>query len=136
MGDISVSGDVLDLIVEHSHDAVLIVNEQFKFEYVSEEGYKMVHAKPGELIGVDLRKYLPDDVKPVIAQRLQARYKGEEPPSSYSIKIFDMDGNVLHVDLRIKLIDTVDGQRKILVMLQDRTEEKASQLALKESEER
>jgi PAS domain S-box-containing protein len=136
LGDISVSGDVLDLIVEHSHDAVLVVNEHFKFEYVSEEGYKMVNATPGELIGVDFRKYLPDDVKPMMVQRLQARYKGEEPPTSYSTRIFDMDGNVLYVDLRIKMIDTVDGHRKALVMLQDRTQEMASQRALKESEER
>ena len=50
----------LHLILEHSHDAVILVGDDYKFEFVSEEGYRMVKAKPGELDGLNFLNYMPE----------------------------------------------------------------------------
>ncbi len=137
LGDVKLDETVLHMILEHSHDAVLIVGMDYKFEYVSEEGYKMVNAKAGELIGLDFREYMPDEMaRKEVVQRLRDMLAGKDVSPSYSTKILDTDGNILHVDIRIVLIRDINDQPKALVLVHDRTEERLSQVALEESEYR
>ncbi len=136
LGDTRLNEDALHLILEHSHDAVILLGTDYKFEYISEEGYRMVQAQKGDLLGEDFRKYVHEDDRDAISKRYDDRFKGKDVPTSYSIRVYDMKRNVLFADLRVSLIQTRDGQPKILVLVQNRTEEKLGRYALKESEER
>ncbi|MFW9920966.1 MAG: PAS domain-containing protein, partial [Candidatus Thorarchaeota archaeon] len=136
LGDIRLDEQALYLILEHSHDAVVLLGTDYKFEYISEEGYKMIQAKKGELIGSDFREFIHEDDRATISQRYTDRMKGMDVPDSYRIKVYDTRKNVQYADLRVTLINTIDGQKKLLVLIQNRTEEILSRNALKESEER
>ncbi len=136
LGDIRLDENALHHIVEHSHDAVVILGPDYKFEYISEEGYKMVQAEQGELIGRNFLDYVHEEDRNGIAKQYTDRFKGIDVPSSYSTRVYDTKGNVLYADIRASLIQTKDNQPKILVLIQNRTEERLGRSALKESEAR
>lgn len=136
LGDIRLDQQALHIILEQSHDAVILLGSDFEFEYISEEGYKMVGAKKGELLGQDFRTYVHENDLDLIAKRYLDRLEGKNVPSSYNVRVYDMKKNVQYVDLRVSIVKTIGGETKTLVLVQNRTEEYVGRKALKESEQR
>ncbi len=136
LGNNRLDEGVLHLILEHSHDAVVLIGNDFKFEFVSEEGYKMMKGTPDELIGRSFLDYIFEFEKTRIKEYHIERLKGGNPPSSYETQIIDFEGNILYVDLKVSQITNMDGTEKTLVLLRDRTDEELSQAALRGSEQR
>ena len=136
LGQISVDEATLHEIIDNSHDATLIIGNDLKFEYVSDEGYRIFGGSEDDLIGHHVTEFMtPDDAK-LVAKRYVQRLEGKKVLDSYPITAIRKDKSLRTIDLRISLIRTTDGTRKALVHAQDRTEEQESRQLLRESEDR
>ncbi len=136
LGAVTVDAPTLRKIIANSHDATLIIDSDMRFEYVSEEGYRIFGGTADDLIGHNVIEFMtPDDAK-LVTKRSAQRIAGAKVIDSYPITIYRKDKTLRIIDLRISLIQTTDGVQKALVHAQDRTEEKESRELLRESEER
>ncbi|MFW9847863.1 MAG: PAS domain S-box protein [Candidatus Thorarchaeota archaeon] len=136
LGDIRVDEDTLHKIISNSHDATLIMNDKLEFEYVSEEGFHIFGGTAEDLIGHNISEFMDPEEAKFVAERYAKRIRGEDVPDSYQISFYRKDGKRRFIDIRVSLIETIDGERKTLVHAQDRTEETTSREALRESEVR
>ncbi|MCW8850899.1 MAG: PAS domain-containing protein, partial [Melioribacteraceae bacterium] len=65
--------DLANLIVENSNDAIFIVGDKFKIEYVNRRAEEIfgVHAK--DLVGSDFRKFLDFGTKSAVVEKHQTQ---------------------------------------------------------------
>ncbi|MHA1636870.1 MAG: PAS domain-containing sensor histidine kinase [Candidatus Thorarchaeota archaeon] len=136
LGDVHLSEIALEEIINNAHSAVVIVSDDFKFEYSSAEGDTIFGGATKDLIGHDFREWMSADVAEFVGTRYLERLSGKSPPVSYPIKIFRKDGSVRDVRIRSSLITGIDGKKKILVHVLDITDEKKYHEALEDSERR
>lgn len=136
LGNIRVDEATLRKIIDNSHDATLVINDDLEFEYVSEEGFRIFGGTEQDLIGNKVTDFmLPDDAE-MVRERYAKRRKGQKVPNSYPITIIRKDNDHRIINLRVSLIQSIDGSRISLVHAQDRTEESQSRELLRQSEER
>lgn len=136
LGNVHLSEDALEQIISNAHSAVVIVDNDFKFEYSSAEGDIIFGGSTQDVIGHDFREWMSEDVAKFVGERYLQRLDGKSPPVTYPIKIFRKDGSVRDVRIRSSLVKGIDGEKKILVHVLDITDEKKFHEALEDSERR
>ncbi len=137
LGAVHLSESALEQILNNGHSAVVIVDNDFKFEYVSRRaGERIFGSSVDAVIGHDFREWMSDDVAKLVGERFLKRLGGDAIPAEYPIKIFRQDGDVRTVNIRVALVNGLNGQKKTLVHVLDITEQKQYREDLEESEGR
>jgi PAS domain S-box-containing protein len=127
---------ILNDILDNSHEGLVIIGEDYKFEFVNERGLQIFGGAFEDLVGHDFRKFMPSDMAKLVAERYEARRKGENVPAVYPMDIIRKDGVIRTVEGRISIVTGSDGKRKTVAHLLDITQVLADSEALEESETR
>ncbi|MGY5871674.1 MAG: PAS domain S-box protein [Candidatus Thorarchaeota archaeon] len=129
--------EILEFMVDYySFSGIIIIDDNFRFEYVNDKMCDIVGRLRNELLGHDFREFLHPDSLDIVAERYQRRQQGESVPSVYEVKILRKDGEARNIRLNVGSIASRDGKVRTVAQLLDITEEKKGALALEESEHR
>ncbi|TFG11870.1 PAS domain S-box protein [Candidatus Thorarchaeota archaeon] len=129
--------DIFQLIVENaSFTGILVVNGDYKFEYVNDKLCDMVGLSRRDLLGLDFREVLHPDSVNLVSDRYIQRQRGEKVPREYEFQIIRADGEVRDVMISSSIIRSSDERVKTVAQILDITEEKQSKHKLEESERR
>lgn len=129
--------EILEFMVDYySFSGIIVVDDEFKFEYVNDKMCDILGRRRSELLGHDFRETLHPESLDLVADRYQKRQKGETVPSVYEFQIVRKDGEVIDIRMNVGTIRGRDGKIKTVAQLIDITDEKRSAYALQESERR
>lgn len=132
----SLTDEMLYSILNNTHEGIVILGDDFKFEYVNDMAAQIFAGSREDLLDHDFRKFIQKDMATLVAERYEARRKGEDVPSVYSLDIIRKDGNIRTVEGRVSIIKGVNGKIKTIAHLLDITELLADTEAREESETR
>ena len=121
-------------LVEKSFDAILIHDGRYLI-FANSRAYEMFRYAPGELIGLDFRELSHPDSFPIMRQRAEARMRGEEVPSQYTVKLLRRDGSGFEAEIDAKSI-TLDGRPAIQTWIRDVSDRKKAEDELRQSEKK
>ena len=121
LDQISDAREYLETILEASHDGILVVDEQGRFEYGNPAFYRTFGWPHDEIVGAFFMKVVPPDLHDFMRERWAEVQRGEGRP--YETEIVHKDGSrrALLVSHRHM---TVGGVRKYAVVTKDVTERK------------
>ncbi|MBK8944532.1 MAG: PAS domain S-box protein [Ignavibacteriae bacterium] len=108
-------------IVENSHLGIVIIDMDYKFEYVNDQFCKILHSTKDKLIGTDFRKILSKDSVELVSERYKKRQMGIDVPSEYEIKLLRNDGEERNVKLSSSIVN-FSGKIKTIAQLLDISE--------------
>ncbi len=108
-------------IVENSHLGIVIVDMDYKFEYVNDQFCKILHSTKEKLTGTDFRKILSKDSVKLVSERYKKRQQGIETPAEYEIKLVREDGEERNAKLSSSIVN-FSGNIKTIAQLLDITE--------------
>ena len=124
------------LYVENAHDGVMIVGDNFKFEYVNNELSKIIGYPIDEIIGQEFIKFLHKDSIKTVTEHYRRRRQGEDIPNRYEFKVITKSGEIREAEISSNVLSDSKGHMKTIAHLLDITEQKRAQIALIESENR
>ncbi len=127
---------ILDDLFNNSHEGIAIVGDDYKLEYANEKCCQIFGGTPEDLVGHDFRDFMKEDMGKLVAERYDARRKGEEAPRVYPMDIIRKDGEMRTVEGRASMVIGPDNKPKIIAHLLDITQVIADLEALEESETR
>ncbi len=132
----TINDEILNSILNNSHEGVVILGDNFEFEYVNEMAAKIFSGTKEDLLDKDFRDFLPPEMAKVVGEYYVARRKGEDVPTHYPLDILRKDGAIRTFEARVSLIKGPDGKLKTIAHLLDITEILADTEAREESETR
>lgn len=124
------------LIVDNSHDGIIIINEQNKIEYVNNRTLELTGKTKEEVINKDFRRFLSKDNSQEVIKRHESRLRGESLNSSFEMSIPSKSGERKVFEIRSTVFQDSLGNLKTLSQLKDITERKITEEAIKQSEEK
>ncbi|MFW9944975.1 MAG: PAS domain S-box protein [Candidatus Sifarchaeia archaeon] len=127
---------ILRTIIENSHDAIAIVGDDYKIEYVNNKIPLLVGGVKEDFIGLDFRQFIEGDVAEFASDAYTRRRNGESVPDVYPLEFRTMDGTPIVVEARASIAEGADGSRKTVVHILDITDRRRDQRALVETEQR
>jgi len=130
------SEELFRSVVENSHDAILIVDDNFRIIYANDEAARLGGYSKEEMIGQDFRRFLDEESKPLIEGRYLRRQSGENVPPHYEFKIVRKNGEKRDVEIKSSVIRDRWGRIRILAQLLDITEQKRMEEETKRFEEK
>jgi PAS domain S-box-containing protein len=126
---------IFQFIVEYSSFAgIFVINDNYEFEYLNDKLLDMIGRTRSEVLGHDFREFLHPDSVDLVAERYIKRQRGEDVPRVYEFQIMHSDGTPRDVVISSSVMVTGDNSVKTFAQIQDITEEKQAQRALRESE--
>ena len=129
--------EILEFMVDYySFSGIIIIDNNYKFEYVNDKMCDILGRRRSELLGHDFRETLHPDSFDLVTERYQKRQRGETVPSVYEAQNIRKDGEVIDIRMNVGTIRGRDGQIKTVAQIIDVTDEKRSAHALQESERR
>jgi PAS domain S-box-containing protein len=123
-------------VVENSHNGILIVGENYTFEYVNDILCDMLGRTREEIIGVDFREFLDESSQKLVGERYIKRRRGEKVPPRYEFNMLRKNGEVRRVEISSALVKDSKGRIRTIAQIMDITERKEAEEALQASEER
>jgi PAS domain S-box-containing protein len=123
-------------LVENSHAGILIIDDNFRFEYVNDELCRILKYSATEVMGRDFREFLDDESRQLLADRYVRRQRGEDIPSRYEFNIVRKDGEKRRVEISVSVIKDSAGRVRTVAQLLDITERKRAEEALQKSEKK
>jgi len=111
-------------VVENSHDAILIIDDNFRIVYANNEAVRLSGYAKEEITGQDFGKFLDEETKFLVQDRYLRRQKGEKVPIQYELKIVRKDGDKRDVEIKSTAIRERSGKTRTIAQLLDITENK------------
>ncbi|MFW9800358.1 MAG: PAS domain S-box protein, partial [Candidatus Thorarchaeota archaeon] len=130
------SDTILRTLLDNSHDALVVVDDDYKFEYVNDTAARLFGGVKEDLVGKDFRQFMEEDNAKAASERYELRRKGEPVPDAYPFEIITDSGKPMTVQVRASVATSDDGSRKTIVHILDVTDRRAEQQALEQTEER
>jgi len=127
---------MVKVILNNTHDGIVILGEDYKFEFINERGLAIYGGQASDLIGKDFRKFMKEDMVKMVAEYYDMRRRGEDVPSVYSFRLIRKDGSEVTVEGRVTLVMGPDEKPKIIAHLQDITQIERNLRDLEESKTR
>jgi PAS domain S-box-containing protein len=127
---------ILRTIIENSHDAIAVVGDDYKIEYVNNKIPLLFGGVKEDYIGLDFREFVDQEVARFTSEVYARRRKGESAPEAYPLEFKKRDGTPIVVEARASIAMGADGSRKTIVHVLDITERRRDQRALLETEQR
>jgi PAS domain S-box-containing protein len=129
--------EILEFMVDYySFSGIIIVDDQYRFEYVNDKMCDILGRRRSELLNHDFREFVHPDSVDLVAERYRKRQKGETVPSIYEFKVVRKGGEAVDIRMNVGTIRSRDGSIKTVAQLIDITDEKRNAYALQESEHR
>jgi PAS domain S-box-containing protein len=122
--------ELFHAVVDNSHDCILIVDEDFRIDYVSNGAACLSGYARDEIIGQDFRKFLDESSKVMVEERYLHRQNGENAPSQYEFKIVNKNGEKKDVEIKSTIIRDRHGRIRTIAQLLDITERKRFEKSL------
>jgi PAS domain S-box-containing protein len=123
------------ILLENSNDLIIIINENFKFEYINQSvHYEKLGYTFSELIGTSVLDIIhPEDKKKI----LEASKKGfENGKFNSKVRIKHCEGKYLWVEVRGTSFRDPGGREKAIVVSKDISDQKEISLKLRKSEKK
>lgn len=121
-------------IVENSHVGIGIIDDKFTLIYVNDILLKILNIPRNKILGKDFRLLLDKKNRDYLVDRYIRRQRGEDIPGKYEINIKDNNGNDLFLELISSIFVDSRGKNNTIIQVLDITENKKSEKALAESE--
>ena len=128
--------EMLHSILNNTHEGIVILGDEFKFEFVNDVAAQIFGGTQEDLLDQDFRQFMPPEMVKVVGEYYVARRKGEDVPSHYPLDILRKDGAIRTFEARVSVIKGPDGKLKTIAHLIDITEILADTEAREESETR
>jgi len=117
-----VSEEKYRLVVENANDAIFIVQDGM-IKFPNHRLLNFVGYTDQEIAGVPFSSFIHPEDKDMVLDRHQRRLRGEDAPSTYSLRIISKAGETLWVEAGTVLIDW-EGRTAVLTFLRDITVQK------------
>lgn len=129
--------EILEFMVDYySFSGIIIVNDNYRFEYVNDKMCDILGRLRNEVIGHDFREFLHPDGIEMVSDRYRRRQQGEDVPSVYELEVVRKDGEVRDIRMNVGSFRGRDGKIRTVAQLLDITDELQSAHALQASEYR
>jgi len=122
------------MAMETTNDGVSIIQDGL-YVYANKKLLNTIGRPDEILVGKPLGIFIHPDDQEFVKKMAQARVDGKPAPSRYELRIIKPDQSIIILDLKAVLI-TYDGKPAALACIQDVTERKRAEEALRQSEER
>ncbi len=109
-------------IVENSHSGILIVDDNFRFEYMNEQLTKILGYTQQELLGEDFRNHLDEESKNLVIRNYINRQRGIAVPSRYEFNVIHKSGEKRRVEISSAIVKSTDNKIKTIAQILDITE--------------
>ena len=96
--------EILSAILNNSHDGIVILGDNYQFEYINERGLAVYGGPASDLMGQDFRKFMKDDMAKMVAEHYDRRRKGEDVPPVYPFRLVRKDGIEVTVEGRVSMV--------------------------------
>ena len=123
--------EYLKIIVGSSLDGITVVDEQGKFEFANDSFFRIIEWPKEEIIGNNFLKIIPEEMNEFIFTQWNSVQEGI--PDDFETKIITKSGEIKYVKVAHTLTK-INGEKKVVSVVKDITENKKLELALKESE--
>jgi two-component system, cell cycle sensor histidine kinase and response regulator CckA len=120
--------------METINDGVSIIQDGL-YVYTNRKLLNTIGRPDENLVGQPLGVFVHPDDQEFVKKMAQARLEGKPAPSRYELRIIKPDNSIIILDITAVLI-TYEGKPAALACIQDITERKQIETALRESEER
>jgi PAS domain S-box-containing protein len=127
---------MIDIILNNAHDGIVILGENYTFEYVNERGLAIYGGQDSDLLGKDFRHFVKDDMAKMVTENYERRRRGEDVPSVYPFCLIRKDGSEVTVEGRMTMVIGPDSKPKIIAHIRDITQQEDDLRALEESKTR
>lgn len=124
------------VVVENSHAGILIVNQDYRFEYVNQRLCELLGRPEAEILGHDFREFLDEESRDLVADRYLRRQRGEDVPSRYEFNIIRKNGEKRRVEISSAIVKNLQGRIITVAQILDITEQKKAEEALRASEKK
>jgi len=114
-------------IVENSHDGILVVGDDFRFEYVNDTLCDILQYPQQEILGHDFREFLDEESKKLVADRYLRRRKGEKVSPRYEFNVVRKNGEIRRVEISSAVIKSQQGSFKTIAQIHDITVRKKAE---------
>jgi len=114
-------------IVEHSHDGILFIDENYKIIYCNGELVQNLGYAPDEILGHDFRDFLDEESRPLVADHYLRRQRGEKIAARYEFNIVRRDGTKRRVEISSDVIKDATGKMRTVAQLLDITDRKKAE---------
>jgi PAS domain S-box-containing protein len=118
------SEELFHTVLDNSHDCILIIDENFRIIYASNETARLSGYAKEELIEQDFRKFVDENSRAMVAERYLHRQNGENVPSQYEFKITRKNGEKREVEVKSTVTRDRHGKVCTIAQLLDITERK------------
>ena len=127
---------MIDAILNNTHDGIVILGDNYQFEYINERGLAIYGGQISDLVGQDFRTFMKDDMAKMVSDIYDKRLRGEQVPSVYPFRILRKDGIEVTVEGQVTMVTGPDNRQKVIAHLKDITQIENSLRDLEESETR
>jgi PAS domain S-box-containing protein len=134
--DFASEDEVLRTMIDNTHDGIVIIGEDGKFEYVNREACRIFGGTEEDLVGLDFRKKLVEEDKELVSKRFALRREGVELPSVYRFRVERKNGTPASVETRVELAKDDEGNVKTIGHVLDVTERERDKRTLREIQRR
>jgi two-component system, cell cycle sensor histidine kinase and response regulator CckA len=110
------------LVVENANDAIFIAQDGV-IKFPNHRLLNLTGYTEKELTSVPFSCFIHTEDKDMVMERYQKRLRGEDVPSTYSLRIISKAGGTLWVEVNAVLIDW-EGRTSVLTFLRDITVQK------------
>lgn len=127
---------MIRVILNNTHDGIVILGDNYTFEYINERVLSIFGGQSSDLVGQDFRKFMKSDIAQMVSDYYMRRRKGENVPSVYPFQIIRKDGVEATVEGHVSMVIGPDNKPKIIAHIQDITQIEDDHRALEESKTR
>jgi len=121
-------------IVESSNQGIVVVDGNYRLEYVNDKICQLMGYSRNEMSGQDFRIYLDQTCRDLVVNNYLLRQSGAPAPSSYEACIIRKDGSKIFVEISSSVISSLKGEKQTVAQILDITDRKKAEIALRESE--
>jgi PAS domain S-box-containing protein len=112
----------LRLVLAHSLDGALIVDDQFRIIYVNDEVGRIFGYAREEILGQDFRRFIDEESVALVQDRYLRRQRGENTPDRYTFRVVRKDGEQRTVEVKSTVMQTRGGKTQTLAQILDVTD--------------
>ena len=134
--DIKETAEMNQLIIENSHDGIMIIDDNYKITFVNNRLCELTGYTKDEIINNDFRSLLSPDIKEDVIRRYKKRSKDKNLQSTFELPLVTSQNENKIFEIRSTIFIDSKGSLRILSQFKDITLRKQTEEAIRQSEEK
>jgi PAS domain S-box-containing protein len=111
-------------VVESALDGVCALGRDYRLKFINQRFAEILGFTRGELINMDVREFLDEEGRKVVADREEQRKRGIQLSPSFESTIFGKDGRMRNVEISARTTKDSRGDASTIAIVKDITEKK------------